>query len=163
MRPLVPALVAFVIAASACSDGPDEAKRDDGAITEAGVVDVFATEVGDCLRLDESLAAAAEITELPAVPCSDEHLHEVFHLHEIEQPDVYPGPSELSSTADGSCLGAFEDYVGVPYLDSPLQFTYLYPSLDSWDDGDRTIACVLVSTRPLTASMQVDSAEPESG
>ncbi len=154
MRPVVPALVVLLFVASACSDG-DEASRDGEAIVEAGTVEVFDTRVGDCLNLDISLAAASEVTELAAIPCDEAHRHEVFHLAEIEGFEVYPGPSELSSASDGLCLGAFEDYVGTPYLDSPLQFTYLFPSLNSWQElEDRTVVCILVAAQPTSRTMR---------
>ena len=154
MRPLVPAFVVLAFAAFACSGG-EEANRDGESIVEAGTIEVFDTRVGDCLDLDISLAAASEVTELAAIPCEQAHRHEVFHLAEIDGFEVYPGPSDLASAADGLCLGAFEDYVGTPYLDSPLQFTYLFPSLNSWQElEDRTVVCILVSTQPTSRTMR---------
>ncbi|MEZ5411521.1 MAG: septum formation family protein [Acidimicrobiales bacterium] len=171
MRRLVPApallsLVALLMlpAATGCSGGPDEAEREDGAIVSPGAVDVFGVRVGDCLDLEASEATAAQITDLAAVPCAQPHRHEVFHVGEVTGFDVYPGPSELSSASDGMCLGAFEDYVGVPYLDSDVQFTYLYPSLASWqDEEDREVVCILVSTSPQTRSLAAPGAEAGDG
>ena len=102
MRQLVPAFVFVVLVASSCSGG-DEADRDGDVIVEAGTIEVFDTRVGDCLDLDISLAAASEVTELAATPCTEAHRHEVFHLAEIDGFEVYPGPSDLSSAADGLC------------------------------------------------------------
>ena len=166
MRRLVPApallltlALAALLAAAGCSGGSDEAEREDGAIVAPGDVDVFGVRVGDCLDLDATDATAAQITDLAAVPCTQSHRHEVFHVAEVTGFDVYPGPSELSSTSDGLCLGAFEDYVGVPYLDSDVQFTYLYPSLASWqDEEDREVVCILVSTSPQTRSLAAPGA-----
>lgn len=166
MRRLVPAPAVLSVAAllalavlAGCSRGPDEAEREDGAIVAAGAVDVFGVRVGDCLDLDATDATAAQITDLAAIPCTQPHRHEVFHVGDVTGVDVYPGPSELASTSDGMCLGAFEDYVGVPYLDSDVQFTYLYPSLASWqDEEDREIVCILVSTSPQTRSLAAPGA-----
>jgi len=176
MRRLVPAPALVSVAAllvtlpalAACSGGPEEAERADGAIVAPGALDVFGVRVGDCLDLDASEATAAQITDLAAVPCAQAHRHEVFHVGEVTGFDVYPGPSELSSAADGICLGAFEDYVGVPYLDSDVQFTYLYPSLASWqDEEDREVVCILVATSPQTRSLAAPgssrSTEPGTG
>lgn len=168
MRRLVPApalpfVVALLVlpAVAACSGSPDEAERQDGAIVAPGALDVFGVRVGDCLDLDVTDATAAQVTDLAAVPCSQPHRHEVFHVGEVTGFDVYPGPSELSSASDGMCLGAFEDYVGVPYLDSDVQFTYLYPSLASWqDEEDREVVCILVSTSPQTRSLAAPGAAP---
>lgn len=168
MRRLVPApALPFAVALlalsalTACSGGSEEAEREDGAIVAPGALDVFGVRVGDCLDLDATDATAAQVTDLAAVPCTQPHRHEVFHVGEVTGFDVYPGPSELSSTSDGMCLGAFEDYVGIPYLDSDVQFTYLYPSLASWqDEEDREVVCILVSTSPQTRSLAAPGATP---
>lgn len=68
----------------------------------------------------------------------------------------YPGEPALSKFAAAACLNEFEPYVGTPYTQSSLYYTYLYPSPRSWDDPvrrDRTIVCVLhTAGAPLTRS-----------
>lgn len=149
-------LVGCLVAAS-CSSGPERAVRTDSGVAVAGQLGVFELQVGDCLDLDESDATAGEFVDLAAVPCDQPHRQEVFHLGTVEGFEVYPGPSELASSADGACLGAFEDYVGTAYLDSAIRFTYLYPSLDSWEEADREIVCLL--THPAPRSEPVGSEE----
>lgn len=159
MRHVVPALLVVLLAASACSHGPAKAGRKDGSIVSPGEVGVFDTRPGDCLDLDATKATAAKVTELAAVPCAQEHRYEVFNVAKVDGYDVYPGPTKLASAADGLCLGAFEDYVGIPYLDSQVQFTYLYPSISSWqEEDDRSVVCILVSTEPRTTSLAAAAA-----
>jgi hypothetical protein len=141
---LLPLVLALALA-GACSD--DKAGRgDDGRITDGGPVSVFDLRVGDCLRPDGD--PKSELTEIHAVPCEEPHTQEVFALpdYEGEAGDVYPGESEIRRFADAACLEAFERYTGVDYLDSDLYFSYLHPSLDSWNSGDdRTIVCVIIT------------------
>ena len=138
---LVLALAASV--AAGCSD--DGADRDGGTIKKAGDVSVFDVQVGDCLMPGDELGV--EITDVHAVPCNDEHTHEVFALPEFPGSDVYPGEDKLRDFANAQCLESFGDYTGADYLDSKLFFSYLQPSIRSWNEGeDRRIVCVIVAT-----------------
>lgn len=135
-------VVAMLVAIAACSK-----EREDGEITKPGPISVFDLEVGDCLLPDKG--TTGEVEKLNAVPCKEKHTQEVFALPKFKGPgdDVYPGEAEIRKFADAACLEAFESYTGTDYLNSNLFFSYLHPSLTSWnDDDDRTIACVIVNT-----------------
>ena len=166
MRRLLPALVAVALVAAACS-GDDGADRgDDGEITEAGPVSVFELRVGDCLLLEDDLTG--DLKDLNAVPCSEPHTQEVFALPEMDaEGDVYPGQEEIKAFADAACLEAFPAYTGQDYLDAEgLYFSYLHPSLDSWNEGDdRQIVCVIGGTggEEMTGSVRDDGDSDDSG
>jgi hypothetical protein len=153
---LLPALVV-----AGCSK--DKADRKDGAIAKAGKVSVFDVQVGDCLNPGEELGVA--ITDIEAVPCKDPHTHEVFALPEYpdKESDVYPGEDKLKTFADAKCLDAFGNYTGTDYLDSKQFFSYLQPSIKSWQEGgDRRIVCVIVSTgKPVVGSAKAATATTE--
>lgn len=142
--PLAVALLAGLVLAGACSD--EEAERDGGVITDAGPISVFELRTGDCLYPDDK--AVGEIENIQAVPCDEPHTQEVFAVPEFpDRGGVYPGESEIQQFADASCLEAFAEYTGTDYLDSNLYFSYLHPSLDSWNSGDdRQVVCVIVAT-----------------
>ena len=136
-------LVAALVLAGACSK--DKAKREDGEITKAGPISVFDLRPGDCLMPDDK--TVGDIENINAVPCAEVHTQEVFAVPEYPDDNgVYPGEAEILKFADASCLEAFNTYTGTDYLSSNLFFTYLHPSLDSWNDGDdRQVVCVIVS------------------
>ena len=147
----------LVVMAVACSkNGPSRAKS--GEITQAGAVSVFKMEPGDCLNPPTKLPdpAKPELEKIDVLPCNQEHTHELFATVDFTDSDVYPGPTKLGGFADGACLDQFESYVGVPYIDSSLRFSYLFPSLRSWNDGkDRTVLCLIVATeKKLTTSVR---------
>lgn len=139
MRRVV-AAVLLVAAITACSK--DDAKRVGGTITEAGPISVFDLRPGDCLYPDDS--TVGEVEKVQAVPCDEPHTQEVFAVPEFpDERGVYPGEAALQQFADAACLEAFEAYTGTDYLDSDYFFTYLHPSVDSWNDDDRQIICVI--------------------
>ncbi|MCU1487656.1 MAG: hypothetical protein JWN67_4402 [Actinomycetia bacterium] len=143
----LPLLALLLVALVAAGCSKDKAGRKDGAIDKAGDVSVFDVQVGDCLNPGSELGA--EINKIKAVPCKDAHTHEVFALPDYpdKESDVYPGEEKLRGFANAQCLEAFGNYTGTDYLDSKLFFSYLQPSIRSWQEGDdRRIVCVIVST-----------------
>jgi len=124
-------LVTAFVAAS-CSDDGDEAER--------SVIDVAPRGPGTCLDFGEEVTAT--VTELPVVPCEEPHTHEIFAVV-ISQADTYPGLDALEADAQARCLRPFEEFVGISAFDSELFYSWLVPTLTSWDrDDDREIICV---------------------
>jgi hypothetical protein len=143
-RALIAVLLCALALTGACSK--KSAKRDHGAITKAGLVSVFDLRPGDCLLPDKKVSG--EIDKINAVPCKDPHTQEVFAVPDYpDKGGVYPGEDAIKKFADAACLEAFGKYTGTDYLDSNLFFSYLHPSVDSWNSGDdRQVVCVIVAT-----------------
>jgi hypothetical protein len=55
----------------------------------------------------------------------------------------YPGDETIGSYADDHCIAAFEDFVGIAYQQSTLDYAIVHPDAASWKAGDRQVACVL--------------------
>ena len=96
----------------------------------------FSMKVGQCVQLP----TGDNITDLETTDCSALHDAEVFHLTQVTE-DERPSDSELEDMGGA----AFEGYVGVPYEESELDYTILYPSPGSWEQGDREIICFIIS------------------
>lgn len=152
------ALGAAAVALSACTAlGPvvpdDEPVRDDdGRIIEPNEqTDPFALQVGDCLD-DE--AARGEVQSVPTVPCSEPHDSEIYSAH-LLGPSSYPGQEAVIDEAQALCLPAFEQFVGEPYLESRFDFSFYYPTEQSWATGDREVLCVIFDPEgPVTGSLE---------
>ena len=100
----------------------------------------FSMKVGQCVQLP----TGDNITDLETTDCSALHDAEVFHLTQVTE-DERPSDSELEDMGGDACLAAFEGYVGIPYEESELNYTILYPSPGSWEEGDREIICFIIS------------------
>jgi hypothetical protein len=61
-----------------------------GEITEAGSLDAFQLQVGDCYN-DQS-TYETEVTRVPGVPCYEPHDNEVYATFDLSMSE-YPGPS----------------------------------------------------------------------
>lgn len=116
-------------------------------------VSVFSLRVGECLTTPKKIQA--ELTTVEKVPCTTPHTQQVYALVRDSGGSTYPTASALDTFANARCLDRFAPYVGVPYQDSSLYFTYLLPSVRSWAAGDRTVVCVAETVgRPLRRSVQ---------
>jgi len=108
-------------------------------------------EVGDCIPLidydDEDW-----VYELPVVPCDTPHTDEVFFIYDLEDGE-FPGDDALQDESWSGCLAAFEEYVGVGYDESELDFYTYWPTKSSWNRwDDRTVQCILYSYEDVTES-----------
>ncbi|WP_203138700.1 septum formation family protein [Microbacterium sp. JZ31] len=136
--------------------GPDR-DADTGEFTESGDVDVFDLQVGDCLNLGET----GELSSAAVVPCSEPHTEEIFHEFQMEDGD-WPGEDAVEQAADEGCYAAFEAFVGTAYEDSTLDYVFLSPLEDGWNDPnveDRLVQCVIYEPtddgpKELTGSLE---------
>jgi hypothetical protein len=106
------------------------------------VLDLGTDAVGTCLDFEQ--APGATVEKLPVADCNEPHTHEIYFVPSVTDEAVYPGFEALDALAQARCLGAFEDYVGISAFESELFFSWLLPTLDTWErDGDREIVCVI--------------------
>ena len=126
-----------------------------------------ATDLGDdgagvCLDVTDDVGP--EIVDLPVVDCDAPHTHEIYAVVE-SSAETYPGFDALEDEAQVACLTAFEPYVEISPFDSTLFYSWMVPTLASWEDpdlgdggerGDREIICVLGDRdgEALTGSMR---------
>lgn len=137
-RALVAALSVALAAVGCSDDGKDEAND---------------LEVGDCVAGD--LRTKAD--EVEVVDCEDEHVVQAIGSFEAEDGG-FPGDEELAALGFDRCQGdLFEAFVGIPYVESStIWSSWLVPDDAAWEDGDRTVVC-LVHTQdhePTTGSYE---------
>ena len=142
-----------VAALGACSGGDDT--------NATPVLDLTDNGPGTCLQVPDNLPA--EVSKLPVIECSLPHTHEIYAAVNYTTPNdpnddetVFPGQEALNTYAEQVCVREFEPYVHISAFDSSLAFTWLTPTLSSWNDhDDRAVLCVLndLNRAPLTGSM----------
>ncbi|MBS5103017.1 MAG: septum formation family protein [Rothia mucilaginosa] len=81
-------------------------------------------------------------TQLLAVDCSSPHDNEVYYVAELTDDDL-PSENDLENRSLGLCLASFEPYVGALVDETTLDYGWLFPSDESWSEGDRDIVCYL--------------------
>lgn len=143
-------------------DTPEPAQRDEpgGAITASADADVFSLQVGDCLNYLASSEESSEFSELPTIPCDQQHDAEIYSETTLTEEQfradlALAGDTETPTTADTFCLDGFAAFVGKSYDESTLDYTYLMPTEESWEQGDDVVQCLVVHLDGgLTGTMQ---------
>lgn len=131
---LLGGVVALVSAAG------DTIRDPDGTIVAPGELAAGDLRIGDCF---DDPGDADEVFRLLGVPCDQPHAREVFH--EFAHPDGPAPPSDEVATRriDEECVPAFAAFVGIAYRFSALEFSSFEPTPAGWEQGDRTVQCVL--------------------
>lgn len=136
---IVQVAAAALFASLALSGCAPSASRDGSTseITQAGQQSAFDMRVGDCFNDD----GGEEVTEVPAVPCGEPHHNEVYFVFDLPNGD-YPGDDAVLDAADERCIAEFEEFVGVAWENSTLEYFPMTPTKGSWERGkDRMIVC----------------------
>jgi hypothetical protein len=109
-----------------------------------GVVDPAAAPgVGDCLG---GTPGTTEVTSRDdVVPCAGRHGSEVIGTAQLPDVDRPPDEDDVDAFADEACRLAFAGYVGEDYQSSDLTFGTVVPDDAAYDDGERTVFCLLDS------------------
>ena len=101
---------------------------------------------GDCLT-GSNLGLSTDSTWpdwVAAVPCTDQHLAEVFFAGNAwPQSAAYPGDKAISDQGPARCATEFKRYAGIDWLDSKFFMIWIPPTGgDDWASGDRSLVCV---------------------
>ncbi len=110
--------------------------------TEGELISVFELRDGDCFMLPPDDGSGIVTDDVWVVPCELPHEFEVYYLFDVAGPEApYPGDAELAAIWEQRCLQEFEPFVGMDYEFSGLDAGALYPTRESWQEGDREVLC----------------------
>lgn len=140
---------------------PDEQDAPDVTLDEPDAeleVSVFALGAADCFVADDIDDGAGGIVRtVEVVDCDEPHFAVIFGTEALGEPDdaPFPGTEERDEASKTLCEPGFEEYVGVPLSASELVLVWLAPTPESWEDGDRDVACAVAAPdgELLTASV----------
>ena len=143
----------FVLAGAVAGLIFNAGRGESGEITKSGDLSAEELRVGDCFDLQDP--EAEELEKVTALPCSSEHEYETFFIGAVAE-GAFPTDEGFIDWVDANCVPAFNEYVGRTYEESELEITWLQPTSDAWNDGDRSMQCVLYHPRihRLTESLK---------
>lgn len=109
-------------------------------------------EVGDCLA--GATSTTGDVTTFDKVDCDKPHDGEVFTLIELES-DRYPGTEFVRGKGQRGCRARLRRQVTAKALaDRRLGYKFVYPTAQSWAQGDREVTCLATFTKPRTTKLQ---------
>jgi hypothetical protein len=114
-----------------------------------GVQAFSGDDVGTCVDFGGASALAP-------VDCAEPHDAELYEVFDLDggTAEPYPGQEAVVAEAERRCGDLFGEYVGRPYADSALDVVFLVPTRRTWDQGDRTVLCLVEDpSAPLVGSV----------
>ena len=106
--------------------------------------------VRDCLKgMPDSSQPVATVE---TVACGESHAGEVFAVLNMPDGDL-PGEAAIEAYAD-NCGPAFAGYSPKTITDDSIQLSVLYPTADSWKEGDRALICIASLDPPRAGSLK---------
>lgn len=140
---IVPVVAGLALLLGGCSGLPGASPQRDattGEVTQAQPnADAFQMRVGDCINSSELMGE--ETATVPLVPCADPHEDEVYYAFDLADGE-FPGGDAIDAAAEESCSPQFDAFIGTSYAESVLDWYSFYPTVGSWDEGDREVLCL---------------------
>jgi hypothetical protein len=108
--------------------------------TTPGSISVFSLKFGTCFDNPN----ASSVTTVTSVPCDQAHNAQVFGQFHVKG-SAYPGDSSVKQDALSDCNGSAAGNLDRSKINNAMTIKFIYPLEGSWDLGQRTISCLLVS------------------
>jgi len=118
-------------------------------IVGKGTVTATDVKVGDCLK--EIPGNTLGLT-VDTVGCDKSHAGEVFAVLLMPEGD-YPGQSAIEEYQN-KCEPELASYAPDAITDDSVQLYVLYPTAETWEQGDRAVTCVATLDPPRAGSLK---------
>ena len=118
-------------------------------IFDKGTVSATEVKAGDCLK---ELPASGLVITVDTAPCTEPHTGEIFSVMNMPEGD-FPGQFAIEEYQN-KCAPELATYSPEASADPDVGLFVLYPSEDSWGQGDRTVTCIATTDKPRTGALK---------
>lgn len=114
-----------------------------------GTVTATDVKVGDCLK---DIPGDTRVLTVQTVACEESHAGEVFAV--LQMPEgTFPGQPAIDKYAD-KCSPELQTYSPDAMTDDSVQLYVLYPTQETWEQGDRAVTCIATLDPPRAGSIK---------
>jgi len=114
-----------------------------------GTVTATDVKVGDCLK---EIPGSTRVMTVDTVGCDQAHAGEVFAV--LLMPDGrFPGQPAIEEYQN-KCEPELALYAPNAITDDSVQLYVLYPTAETWGQGDRAVTCIATLDPPRTGSLK---------
>jgi Septum formation len=126
-----------------------------GTLTKGGDLGVESLKVGDCFMNPTTSAAFASVT---AIPCNQAHTGQTYGIVQYTGTETtLPSDDAIAAVANPLCDDKAKANV-ITNVPDGTDSTVFTPDETGWDQGDRTIMCVVVSDQNTEGSLTTPGA-----
>ena len=119
------------------------------AVLGSGNVTATDVQVGDCLA---EIPDGDKVVRVQTVGCDQPHAGEVFAVISMPEGD-FPGEAAVEAYHE-KCGPELSTYSPAAMTDDSVQLYVLYPTADTWANGDRAVTCIATLDPPRTGSIK---------
>jgi hypothetical protein len=119
------------------------------AILGKGTVTATDVKEGDCLS---EIPDSGRVLTVQTVDCNESHAGEVYAVLTMPDGD-FPGVAAIEEFQN-RCEPELADYSPASITDDSVQMYVLYPTAETWEQGDRAVTCVATLDPPRTGSIK---------
>ncbi len=112
-------------------------------VVREGTVRATQVKLGDCLS---EIPDGSEVRTLKTVDCAEPHAGEVFAVLQMPDGD-FPGKDVMVEYAN-RCAPELASYSPAAVTDDTVRLFVLFPTDETWSDGDRAVTCVATLNPP---------------
>jgi hypothetical protein len=114
-----------------------------------GTVTATDVKVGDCLK---EIPGSTRVLTVDTVGCDQPHAGEVFAVLMMPEGE-FPGQSAIEAYQN-KCEPELTTYAPDAVTDDSVQLYVLYPTAETWSQGDRAVTCVATLDPPRAGSLK---------
>jgi hypothetical protein len=114
-----------------------------------GTVTATNVQLGDCLR---KIPDSVRVLTVETVGCDEPHAGEVFAVLQMPEGD-FPGQTAIDEYTD-KCGPELASYSRAAMEDDTIQMYVLYPTAETWKQGDRAVTCIATLDPPRTGTIK---------
>ena len=120
------------------------------ALLGKGTVTATDVKVGDCLA---EIPASTRVLTVQTVDCDQSHAGEVFAVLTMPEGD-FPGAGGDRGVPEQVRARSWPTTRPSAMTDDSVQLYVLYPTAETWEQGDRAVTCVATLDPPRTGSIK---------
>lgn len=130
------------------ADKPAETQNQPARESKQGTITAGGLKVGDCIS--DATSRTGDVTTFDGVKCDERHNGEVYTLITLGGDEAkIPSEGFINGKGQRGCRARLKRQTTArQFRDRQLGFKFVYPTPESWAEGDRDITCVATFKKP---------------
>jgi len=145
--PVAVVVIVLVVLIALLAGGDDDASK-----AKAVAIGAKELRVGNCIT--DANSTRGDVRTFDAIDCAQPHNGEVFTIIPLWD-GAYRGKQAVTAKGQRGCRARLQrQATAKAFRDKQLGFKFVYPTKQSWAQGDHEVTCLATYTKPRTGKLQ---------